>query len=86
MVAAVPAELVEAAEAVATDLHALHGRGALVAAALGLGRHARLQGRAAAADLGRGRRLLLQAQEGLQHELYHVGGSVLHCPRADSRK
>ena len=86
VVAAVPAELVEAAEAVAAGLHALHGRGALVAAALGLGRHARLQGLEAAADLGRGSSLLLQAQEGLQHELHGLRGPVLRCPRAGRRK
>jgi hypothetical protein len=48
VVAAVPAELVEAGERVAAGLHALHRRGARVAVAACLGEHAGLERGAAA--------------------------------------
>jgi hypothetical protein len=86
VVAAVPAELVELGERVAAGLHALHGRGALVAAAPGLGEHAGLERGAAAGDRRRGRRQLLPAQAGLERQRHRGVGAVLHCARAGRRK
>lgn len=86
VVAAVPAELVEAAEAVAAGLHALHGGGALVAAAAGLGEHAGLERRAAAGQHGRGGGLLLEAQEVREQQRHRGVGPVLRWAGGARRK